>query len=165
VVVVAGGLGIAPLRPVLYHLAKERKRFGRCFLLYGARMPSDLLFADELKRWKKQGKFEVHLAVGQADAHWRGTVGHVTALLSRISLVPEKTFAFVCGPEVMMRFTVTDLEKLGVAKDRIYVSLERNMKCAIGFCGHCQLGTELICRPGAVFPYAKVERLLRIREL
>jgi len=165
VIVVAGGLGLAPLRPALYALLSHPERYGKLTLLYGARTEEDLLFTKEWGKWKNSGKIAVEVSLGQASRKWRGTVGHVTALLPRISIQPEKTIAFVCGPETMMRFVAIELEKRGVNRDRIFISMERNMKCAVGFCGHCQFGPHFVCADGPIFPYGRMEPLLRIREL
>lgn len=164
VLIAAGGLGLAPLRPAIYRALAEKKRLGEITILYGARTPEDLLFAGETKRWAKEGA-RVHVAVGQATRAWRGTVGHVTALLPRAVFRPERTVAMLCGPEIMMRFTAAELEKRGMCKADIHVSLERNMKCAVGLCGHCQLGTRFVCTNGPVFPYDVAEPLMRVREL
>lgn len=165
VVVVAGGLGLAPLRPVVLELLRSRKNFGRVSLLYGGRTPGDLLFQGDLKRWRSRFDIEVEVTVDAAGEGWHGNVGVVTTLMDRAPFDPPNTIAMICGPEVMMRFTVAELIERGVSSDGIYVSLERNMKCAIGFCGHCQFGPEFICKDGPVFPYSRVEQLLKVREL
>jgi NAD(P)H-flavin reductase len=164
VVVAAGGLGMAPLRPVIYQLVRERHAFGRIYLLYGTRTPSDFLFKTEWKRWRSQG-IEIRCAVGTASPKWKGDVGHVTTLVPKIELKASDAVALVCGPEVMMRYTAYELEKKGLPPENIHLSLERNMKCAIGFCGHCQFGPHFICKDGPVLPFARGDRLLRIREV
>lgn len=163
VVLVAGGIGLAPLRPVIYRLLARRGKQGRAVLLCGARTPDDLLYADELERWQK--KCSVHVAVDRATGSWRGNIGVVTTLIPRAPFDPHTAIAMVCGPEIMMRFTVRELKKRGVTDDRIYLSLERNMKCATGFCGHCQFGPEFICKDGPVFRYDRVRSWLDINEL
>ena len=165
VVIVAGGIGLAPLRPVLYHLLAFRERYGRVALLYGARTPQDLLFRRELEQWR--GRFDLHVGV-TVDAPvsgWIGDVGVVTTLIPHAPFDPQDALALVCGPEVMMRFTVAELRKRGVPAERIVLSLERNMKCAIGLCGHCQFGPHFVCRQGPVFRYPEVEPLLTVKEV
>jgi NAD(P)H-flavin reductase len=165
VVIVAGGVGLAPLRPALQHVLANREEYGRLVVLYGGRRPDELLFRDELEAWAARDDLELGVTVDAADAGWTGRVGVVTKLVERAGFDPEAAVAMVCGPEVMMRFAVAALGDRGLSADRVHVSLERNMKCAVGLCGHCQLGTVLICRDGAVFPYPTVERLMRVREL
>lgn len=164
-VIVAGGIGLAPLRPAIYHVLAHRERYGRVVLLYGARTPQDLLYPRQLEKWG--GRFDVELAVtvDSATAAWRGNVGVVTSLLSRATFAAEDTVAMVCGPEVMMRFTVAELRKRGVYRESIYLSMERNMKCAVGFCGRCQLGPAFVCKNGPVFHYPDIEPFFRIREV
>jgi anaerobic sulfite reductase subunit B len=164
VVVVAGGLGMAPLRPPLRALLERRERYGRLLLLYGSRTPSDLLFGDELERWAQAG-VDVQLTVDAADAGWRGPVGVVGKLVARADFDPGSAAALVCGPEVMMRFTALALADRGVAVERTYVSLERSMKCGVGHCGHCQIGPTLVCLDGPVYSWAEIERWLSVREL
>ncbi len=163
VVVVAGGLGLAPLRPVVYSALRTRARFGHVSVLVGARGAEGLSFAEELAKWKE--KLDVQVTVDRADSKWKGDVGVVTRLVEKAAFEPSRASAYVCGPEIMMRFVARALEQRGVARSRIHVSLERNMKCAVGFCGHCQLGPEFICRDGPVFPFERVESALAVKEL
>ena len=134
-------------------------------LLYGARTPQDLLYVRELERWRSRFDFQVEVTVDRAREGWFGHVGVVTGLLPRALFDPEETMAFVCGPEIMMRFAAKALVERGVAAERIFLSMERNMKCAIGLCGHCQFGPHFICKDGPVFAFARVARWLTIREL
>ena len=164
IVLVAGGIGLAPLRPTIYHILSHRDRYGEVVLLYGARKPDELLFSDEFDAWRKAG-VQVEITVDNADACWEGRVGVVTTLIRHARFEQAKASAFICGPEVMMRFTAQELENKGVAPDKVYISMERNMKCAIGWCGHCQLGPEFICTDGAVFALPRMKRLMTIREL
>jgi NAD(P)H-flavin reductase len=164
VVLVAGGLGLAPLRPVLYHLLARRKDFGKVVVLYGTRTPQDLLFRPELRSWGARPDLHIHATVDRAVGEWRGNVGVVTTLIPHAPFDPSNSVAMVCGPEVMMRFTALELQRRGVPPERIYVSLERNMKCAIGFCGHCQYGPAFVCKDGPVFRYDRVKPLLNVRE-
>ncbi len=165
VVVVAGGLGLAPLRPAIYRLFAERDRFGRIAVLYGTRSPADILFRRELERWRRRLDIQIEVTVDHADTLWHGNVGLVTKLIGRAGFDPDHTVVLICGPEIMMRFTAAALEAAGVAPGRIFLSLERNMKCAIGQCGHCQFGPALVCRDGAVMRYDRVRPLLTVREL
>jgi NAD(P)H-flavin reductase len=151
IVIVAGGIGLAPLRPVLYYLFAHRQNYRRIVLLYGTRSPEDILYRRELERWRSKLDLDIHVTVDRAGSGWRGSVGVVTQLIARVGFDPSQAVAMVCGPEVMMRFTVMQLEGRGVPADRIYLSIERNMKCAIGFCGHCQYGPTFICKDGPVF--------------
>ena len=164
-IVIAGGIGMAPLRPVLEDVARRRADFGRVALLYGARTPRDLLYRRDLERWVSSFDIAVDVTVDAAEADWHGKVGVVPKLIASADLDAGSTTAFVVGPEVMMRFAADALLERGIAADRIHVSLERNMRCGIGHCGHCQLGPTLICRDGPVYRWADVERLLAVREL
>lgn len=150
-VIVAGGLGLAPLRSVICRVLAEREKFANVFVLYGARGPAEILYRDELEQWRDRPDLQVRVTVDHAGPDWRGNVGIVTTLLSRAAFNPSAALAMICGPEVMMRFTVRELHNRGIPPERIYVSMERNMKCAIGFCGHCQFGPTFICKDGPVF--------------
>lgn len=165
VVLVAGGIGLAPLRPAIYHLLAHRERFGRVTLLFGARTPQDILFTREIELWRGRFDVTVEVVVDRAAPGWHGFVGVVTSLIPRAPFDPQHAIALVCGPEVMMRFGVPELAARGVDASRVFVSLERNMKCAIGLCGHCQLGPTFICKEGPVYRYDKVAALLGIREV
>ena len=165
VIFVAGGIGLAPLRPALYHVLARRERYGRVVLLYGARTPEDVLYPRELETWRGKFDLEVHVSVDRATTGWRGNVGVVTTLIPRAPYDPTNAVALTCGPEVMMRYTVRELQKRGVTSDRIYVSMERNMKCAVGFCGHCQYGPAFICKDGPVFRFDRVEGIIRKAEV
>jgi NAD(P)H-flavin reductase len=165
VLLVAGGLGLAPLRSAVYELLAHRERFRNVVLLYGGRSPTELLYRGELERWRGRFDVQVDVTVDRAPAGWRGRVGVVPKLISRAEIDPADAVALVCGPEVMMRFTAAALIDRGFAADGIFVSLERNMNCAIGLCGHCQLQHLFICKDGPVFALDAVEPLLRVREL
>ena len=160
VVVVAGGLGLAPLRPVVHALLAHRDRYRRATVLYGGRSPSELLFRDELDSWRD--KLDVELIVDAPEPGWEGDVGVVTRLIRRAELDPGRTVALSCGPDVMMRFAAAALRERGVAADDIWVSLERSMKCGTGHCGHCQLGPLFVCKDGPVVTYDRVERLMTV---
>jgi NAD(P)H-flavin reductase len=161
--VIAGGLGLAPLRPVIRHVIRTRARFGRVAVLCGARNPQALLYRDELALWRQS--LAVELTVDHAGVGWGEHVGVVPDLIGRTRFDPADTIAMVCGPEVMMRLTAESLVAAGVARERIHLSLERNMKCAIGHCGHCQLGPAFVCRDGPVMRYDRIAGLLTVREL
>ena len=165
VVIVGGGIGFAPLRPALYHVLRHRGEYGGVVLLYGSRTPNDLLYRPELERWRGRFDLEVGVTVDAAMAEWRGRVGVVPMLIAGVRFDPGSSVALVVGPEIMMRFTVDALRIRGMPADRIYVSLERNMRCGLGHCGHCQLGPTLICRDGPVYRYDEIERLVTVREL
>ncbi len=165
VVVVAGGLGLAPLRPALYQLQAERKRFGKLVLLYGTRRPADILFRRQLASWRRQLDMQIEVTVDHATTDWRGHVGVVTKLIPRLGIDAENAMALVCGPEVMLRFAAGALQDIGMAEDAIHLSLERNMKCAVGLCGHCQFAGNFICKDGAVMRYDQVRRLLGLKEI
>ncbi len=165
VVIVAGGIGLAPLRPVLYRLLADRDRYGRIVLLYGCRTPIDLLFRRELARWRARLDLHVYVTVDRAVGRWHGYVGVVPSLIAKAPFTPGRTVAMICGPEVMMRFTALRFVERGVAPADIHVSMERNMECGIGLCGHCQYGPHFVCRDGPVFPYERIRRLLAAREV
>lgn len=164
VIVVTGGIGLAPLRPVLYHVLRRRADYGRVILMHGARTPEDLIYTDELLAWGTRGDVEVLVSVDRATGGWRGAVGPVTTLFSRLTLDPANAVALMCGPEVMMRFVIRELENRGVRHDQVYVTLERNMQCAIGLCGHCQLGPRFVCADGPVFRYDLARTFFETRE-
>jgi NAD(P)H-flavin reductase len=154
--IMAGGIGLAPLRPVIYSVLAHRKKYRRVAILYGTRTPEDILYARELKQWSGKFDLDVHVTVDRGGQNWRGNVGVVTTLISRAAFDPANSVAMLCGPEVMMRFSLIELQRRGVAADRLYVTMERNMKCAIGFCGHCQYGPKFICKDGPVFRYDRI---------
>lgn len=165
VIVVAGGLGLAPLRPALYRLFAEREKYGRIILLFGARSPDDILFRHELEEWRSRLDIEVEATVDHALGDWRGNVGVVTTLISRASFDPARALAMLCGPEIMMRFVAASLRDAGVREEAIYLSMERNMKCAVAWCGHCQFGPVFVCRDGPVFRLDELRGLLGVKEI
>jgi NAD(P)H-flavin reductase len=165
IVIVAGGLGLAPLRPAIYAVLARRKRYGRVVVLYGARGPADILFRRELEMWRRRLDVDITVTVDHAAADWRGNVGVVPALIPRIPADPEHAVALVCGPEIMMRFAIDALRQRGLRTDQIYLSMERNMKCAVGLCGHCQFGPAFVCRDGPVFRFDRVAPIFNIREI
>ncbi len=165
VLIVAGGLGLAPLRSVLYHILAHRVKFGVVTLLYGARQPEDILYQSEIAYWRESCEINVALTVDHADVKWPGRVGVVTQLIDQAKFDPQNTLAMVCGPEVMMRFAAAALVEREIDAENIFLSMERNMKCAIGHCGHCQFGPNFLCRDGPVLSYEKLRPLLKVKEL
>src|SRR6476661_5298214 len=163
VVVVAGGIGLAPLRPVVLHALEHRAHHRGIHVLYGARTPADLLYEGELEHWRRHAVVDV--TVDAASPGWRGKVGVVPRLVGDAAFQPADATAFVCGPEIMLRYTAAALVDRGVPPERIFVSLERHMDCGVGLCGHCQLGPTLICRDGPVYSYAEAGPWLAVREL
>ncbi len=164
VIVVAGGIGLAPLRPALYSFMENRDDFGRVVLLYGSRSPELLLYAEELESWKERG-IEIQVTVDRATESWQGAVGVVPLLLDRLAgLKPNFTEVVMCGPEVMMHYSALSAIKRNIPKESIWLSIERNMQCAVGLCGHCQLGPVFVCRQGPVFRYDAIENLLKVRD-
>ncbi len=165
VCIVVGGIGLAPLRPLLFSLFHRRAEFGRIVLLYGARSPLDLLYRVELEEWADRYSVEVLVTVDRGDSSWKGHIGVVTNLFTYVKLDARDTIAYVCGPETMMKFTLDELDRRGVPAEQTYLSMERNMKCAVGFCGHCQYGPYFICKDGPVFALPQVRHLLEKKEL
>jgi NAD(P)H-flavin reductase len=163
VIIAAGGVGLAPLRPALYHILAHRQDYGRVFLLYGARTPHDLLFVDEHEAWRRAG-IEVEVTVDLGDADWRGHIGVVPVLFYRLRLSAARTRIMTCGPEIMMRFVIFEALARKLRPEHIYISLERNMKCALGFCGHCQLGPVFVCKDGPIFTYAQMEPYMNLED-
>lgn len=165
VLVVAGGIGLAPLRPAIYEILARREGFSAVSVLVGARTPGDLLYVDDLEHWRGRFDIDVDVTVDAAGSDWRGRVGLVTTLLPRVEIDPDRTVALVCGPEIMMTFVARALRDRGLPPERVWVSMERSMHCGLGHCGHCQLGPFLICRDGPVFRLDAVERFTEVREL
>ena len=164
VVIIAGGIGLAPLRPAIYWILANRGKYGRLRILYGARTPRDILVRAQLERWSSRLDTFVDVTVDRASGDWHGNVGVVTRLVGHGGFDPDNTVAMICGPEIMIRFTLQALDDRGVGNDRIYVSMERNMKCAVGFCGHCQYGGNFVCRDGPVFRFDRIEDIFALRE-
>jgi NAD(P)H-flavin reductase/ActR/RegA family two-component response regulator len=165
VVVVAGGIGLAPLRPAIHELLSNRDRYRRVLILIGARTAEDLLYPEQIQDWR--GRFDVdrEVTVDAATGGWRGRVGVVTTLIPRAEFDAEQAVALVVGPEIMMRFTAAELLNRGMTPSRVFVSMERNMKCGLGLCGHCQVGAKFVCRDGAVFGYDEAELFFQVREV
>jgi NAD(P)H-flavin reductase len=157
IVVIAGGIGLAPLRPAIYHILRHRGDYKRLIVLYGARTPRDMLYRKQLAAWTYLPDTQILTTVDYGGLSWRGYVGVVTTLFRYVRLHPNRTVALVCGPEIMMRYVVRELESRGVGPADTYLSMERNMKCAVGFCGHCQLGPYFACKDGPVFPLSRMQ--------
>lgn len=158
VLIIGGGIGIAPLRPLIEYIIANRKKFGNVILMYGARTPQDIVYKDEFPKWSKV--IEVHMTVDVGDETWTGRVGVVTVLFDEIDVDPKETIAVQCGPPIMMHFVTKNLKQLGFPDDHIYLSLERLMKCGMGFCGKCTIGGIYVCRDGPVFSYREIRGLL-----
>lgn len=163
VLVVAGGLGLAPVRPIVQHVLDHRADYGRCAVLVGTREPEALLYREELERWRGRLDIEVEVTVDAAPPSWRGDVGLVTDLLRRAPVDFSETTSFVCGPEIMMRVVAQAVIDAGCDPAAVFVSLERNMHCAIGHCGHCQLGPAFICKDGPVLAWSQISSELMVR--
>ncbi|MDI6729528.1 MAG: FAD/NAD(P)-binding protein [Thermodesulfovibrionales bacterium] len=171
--IIAGGVGIAPLRSVIRHILMSGRRkkptsrapIGRKFILYGAKTPKDMIFRDEFPRY--MDAFQVFLTVDKADPeeYWRGEVGLITGLLNKVSFNPLNTVVFMCGPEVMMQGMTKEMILRGVPGEKIFISMERNMNCGMGVCGHCMFGPKFVCKDGPVFRFTDIEGFLGIKEI
>lgn len=164
VLLIAGGIGLAALRSALFALAERSHQYQKITLLYGTRTIDDILYKKEMEAWKKQG-LDVQITLDKADIHWKGHVGVVTSLIRKHLPNPNNTLVLICGPEIMMQFTLHELMVAQVDENNIYLSMERNMQCAVGFCGHCLYGPYFICKDGPVFSYPQVKNFLTIKEL
>jgi sulfhydrogenase subunit gamma (sulfur reductase) len=154
-----GGLGLAPLRSLINEVIDHRAMFGHIVILYGARQPSELLFKDELEEWKERKDIELHLTVDRADENWTGNVGVITTLFPQIQIHARNTVAITCGPPVMYRFVLMELQSLGIPEGNIWLSLERRMKCGVGKCGHCQMNHIYTCLEGPVFSFSEIKHI------
>jgi NAD(P)H-flavin reductase len=163
-IIVAGGIGLAPLRPAILHAIRHRDDFASVTLLYGARTPEDLLYRYYFDRWRQSG-LRIEVTVDRAERGWTEHVGVVTPLINEVSFDGDGAVAVMCGPEIMMRFCARELAREGLSSDRIHLSMERNMRCALGHCGHCMLGPHFVCRDGPVLPLSRLEGLMEVREL
>lgn len=165
VVIIAGGIGLAPLRPFVYHLLNRREDYGHVSILYGARSPADILYRDELQSWGGRFDVDVSVIIDHAATDWYGDVGVVTSLLDKVRCDAGNTIAMACGPEIMMRFAARGLNDIGIPDEQIHVSMERNMQCATGMCGHCQYGPAFVCRDGPVFRLDRIKPFFATREI
>lgn len=164
-VIVAGGIGLAPLRPMIYHAVRNRAAYGKVVVIYGTRTPADLLFTKEIETWRKKLDLQVEVTVDVADRTWKGHTGVVTKHMGRADFDPATAISMMCGPEIMMRFAAREFERLGMPTKNIWVTMERNMRCGAALCGHCQFGPSFICREGPVYRYDQVAQLLAVREV
>ena len=160
---VSGGIGLAPLRSAIYHVIHHRERFKQVTILAGARSPADLLYKEEYEAWREHD-IEVVITVDQADETWRGHVGVVPMMFYQLRPDPRKTMVMSCGPEIMMRFVIYEALARRIPKENIYLSLERNMKCAVGFCGHCQYGPFFLCKEGPVLSFDRLEPFFGVED-
>ena len=165
VLVVTGGLGCAPVTGAIDYMFRRRANYGQIHILHGVKQAADLVHRERFEAWRREPNTDVHLTADQPDRSWRDRTGVVTELFEEVELDARRTVAFMCGPQVMMRYAVPILRRRGVPEDRVFVSLERNMKCAVGLCGHCQLGPEFVCRDGPIFPFPRVARWFGVRGL
>jgi len=165
IVLVAGGIGLPPLRPVIREVAKNRGMYGKLIILYGARTPEDLMFSYEYGDYESIPNTEFYVTVDRPSDGWRGNVGVVTNLIKHVDVNPNDSYAFVCGPEIMMRFAVQELLKKGFKTNKIFLSLERRMKCGVGLCGHCQMGPYFVCKHGPVFPLWFISRYFWVDQI
>jgi len=163
VIVVTGGLGCAPSVSIIHRILARRERYGHLSILQGVKHTDDLIWHSQYEAWAALPDIEVHLAADEAEPGWDGHVGLVTGLLDRLEFNVDHTIAMLCGPEMMMRASAHNLHERGLAADSVYLSMERNMQCAVGHCGHCQLGADFVCRDGPVFPWPEIRRLLGVR--
>jgi NAD(P)H-flavin reductase len=156
---VAGGIGLAPLRPLVKQMFSERDNFRKITILYGARTPELLCFREDVEAWAAGKDSQVLVTVDTPNEGWQGNVGVVTSLLPKAEIDAKSTTAFVCGPPIMIHFVMQDLVKMGFAEDDIITSMERRMECGLGKCGHCSIGTVEVCAHGPVFSYRQLKEL------
>jgi NAD(P)H-flavin reductase len=160
VVVLGGGIGGAPLRPVIHTILDHREKYGHLTILWAARAPDLLVFSEEYDEWSSAPDTELHVTVDAADDGWTGNVGLITQLLQQISPSPQDAVAIICGPPIMIKFTILTLEKLKFQPQQMLMTLEAKMKCGIGKCGRCNMGEKFVCVDGPVFWYTEVARFL-----
>jgi NAD(P)H-flavin reductase len=163
VVIACGGIGLPPLRGALYHILRHRTDYGKVTLLYGARTPEDLMYPNEYDSWRQAG-IDVQVTVDRGDESWNGRVGVVPMWFYHFRIDPRKTAVLTCGPEIMMRFVIYEALARRIPTNQIHISLERNMKCGQGACGHCQQGSFFICKDGPVFPFNVLESIFNVEE-
>jgi NAD(P)H-flavin reductase len=163
VVIACGGVGLPPLRGALYHIIRNRSKYGKVTLLYGARTPKDLMYPTEYEAWQK-ADIDVQVTVDRGDENWNGRVGVVPMWFYHFRVDPHKTTVLTCGPEIMMRFVIFEALARRIAPENIHVSLERNMKCGQGACGHCQMGPYFICKDGPVFQFSAIQPFFNVEE-
>ncbi len=159
ILLVAGGLGIAPLRSLINNVHDERSEFGKVTIIYGSKNPSEVMFRDQFEMWRHRKDFDLYLTVDHSDESWDGEVGLVTKPFEHLELDARHTYGAVCGPPVMYRFVIDEMRKKGIEYDHIYCSFERHMKCGMGKCGHCQIGHQYCCIDGPVFNYWEAKNI------
>jgi sulfhydrogenase subunit gamma (sulfur reductase) len=160
VLLIAGGIGLVPLRPAILEVLENRNKYGKLQIMYGARCPEELLYKDDLYLWENRRDVEYVATVDRDDEHcWAGNIGVVTTLFDRLTVSAKNTIALICGPPIMYRFVIRDLHNLHFSDDQIYLSLERRMKCGVGHCSHCIVGTKFVCQDGPVFRYDEAKNL------
>jgi len=159
VMIVAGGIGLVPMRSMINYVIDNRSDFGRLVICYGSRSDKELLFTDELEQWTKDANIEYHVTVDQGSPEWTGKTGVITTLIPGLDLDLENTVCCVCGPPIMYRFVLLALRSKGLPEKNIYMSLERRMKCGVGKCGHCQINSSYVCQDGPVYHYPDIKGL------
>jgi len=150
---IAGGLGLAPLRSLIYYVLEKREDFAKVTILYGAKSPDEILFADELESWKSRGDIDLEITVDVPGADWSGKSGVITRLIPPLKLNPSNTYAMIVGPPVMYKYVLLELQMKQLPENNIIMSLERRMKCGVGKCGHCQINGVYVCLEGPEFSY------------
>lgn len=158
VMILSGGIGLAPTRSLIQYILDKRGDFGRFVLLYGARDPLQLLFPTDRAEWRASHAVDYHETVDRADVSWTGNVGVITTLIPKVKVTPD-TRVIICGPPVMFQFVIRELNALGIARENIFVDLERRMKCGVGKCGHCQINDKYCCVDGPVFTLSEIQAL------
>ena len=161
--IACGGIGLPPLRPAIYHILRNREKYGKVTLLYGARVPDDLMYTSEYDAWKN-AEIDIEVTVDRGDNNWTGHVGVVPMWFYQFRMNPRKTAILTCGPEIMIRFVIYESLARRIPVDNIFVSLERNMKCGQGSCGHCQLGPYFICKDGPIFRFDMLQPFFNVEE-
>jgi NAD(P)H-flavin reductase len=159
IIFICGGLGLVPVRSAINYVLDNREDYGDVRILFGARTPADRLFIDEVVEWTSKEKVNYMETVDRGDEQWTGNVGVITTLMTDMMLDPAKTIAIICGPPVMYKFAILSLKNMGMADQNIYMSLERNMKCGVGKCGHCQINQLYVCQDGPVFRWADISEV------
>ncbi len=160
-IIVAGGIGLIPLRSVIIYALHHRDKYRKMQVFYGARTPKELMYTENLHQWRSDGGFECYLSVDKGDESWKDNVGVVGTLFTRpgVEMLVENTTVFVCGPPIMFRFVLADLKKMGFEDQNIVSTLERYMKCGVGKCGHCCIGVAYVCTDGPVFTLQQIRKL------
>jgi sulfite reductase subunit B len=159
VMIVAGGIGLVPMRSMINYVLDNRDDYGRLIICYGSRSDGELLYTDELKQWEDDPRVEFHVTVDHGSPEWSGNTGVITTLIPSLDMDLENTSVLVCGPPIMYRFVLLALRSRGVPEENIFMSLERRMKCGVGKCGHCQINSSYVCQDGPVYHYPDLKGL------